>query len=89
MPNANKHFDKYSESYEKMSFLCPEWLFGRLVAANWSWCSAMRIVRRKTGVDVDFRFLHALFDGDKKACAHFLWEKYKAEYKRIWDIVHA
>ncbi len=80
---------KVSDAYGKMSMCCPEWLFGRLIAVNWSWCSAMRLVRRKTGVEVNFRAFIDKFGDDKRACGHWLWEKHKLEYQRIWDEVHA
>lgn len=86
MPTKDIHknlFNKYSEVYEKMSMAYPDWLFGRLMASNWSWSSAMGFVRRKTGVEVDFRAFYAKFNGDKKACAHALWEKYQSERKGI------
>ena len=88
MQTKPKYFDKYSEYYEKMSICYPEWLFGRLIAANWSWSSAMRLVMRKLGVRVDIQALHDEFSGDKDACGHALWEKHLPECKRIWDEVH-
>lgn len=89
MQTKEQSYRKYKESVDRMTIFCPEWRFGRFLAVNWSWFSSAKIVKRITGVMVDWQAFYDEFSGDKKACAHALWLKYKSDCEKIWKKVHS